>query len=746
MGNLSHGVAGSETEAPALAAAVGVPAHGIDGIFAGDPAAVYGRMDARTRGWYRAIAERWSQESGIPAEEVARRAIARAAAAHARHPAGDPSAHVGYYLAGPGARAFRDDLGFSGPWYGVLERALFSGQVVRWYLGLLSILALAQFGGAVLYAGSSGRELLLGIVAGLIGLPIFYLNARSIVPMLLGRYVPVRELPRMEFSGGIPDEHRALVAVPTILGSVERGRELLERLERLAEENRDPNLRFALVTDFRDADSERLPGDEEILSSLEEGVACLNERHRDGAGDRFFVLHRERRWNAAESAWMGWERKRGKILELIRLIRGRGSETSFRWIFGDLGRACAAGSFRYVITLDDQTRMEPGAAHDLVRTAAHPLNAPRFDPGRGRVVEGYAILQPAVVLVPPGESTPYARHILRLRPLPPVRARRPLSDTQFDLSGVTRYAGKGLYHADVFLEVLDQALPENHVLGHDQIEGYYARTAWVGDVTLSEAVPARFCSGALQRHRWIRGHWQALPWILGRHVRDADGRKRPNPIGIRERYALLRVLRDGTAVLPSFCLLVLGWTVLPGSPAVWTMVALSYFLLPMLLGFARGGGRAIRAAVLRPAHPSTGRNGEAPNRGRPATGVLAVQALRTAFRVTVLAYEAAVALDAIARSSYRMLVSRRWLLEWTAQHEVEAGAAGRTPRHLRGAGISTVIALATIAAVAAVRREAIPVALPFTVLWTAAPWILARLDRVDGPAPGDRIRPAPGGP
>lgn len=731
MGGRSHGVAVTGAEASPIPVA-SVPAQEVDLVLLGDPAGIYGEMDARSRAWYCGITERWSRESGVPATEIAERA--RAAAAHSPHPAGDTSRHVGYYLVGPGAQAFRKDLGFSGSWYRPLVHGLFSSHVVRWYLALLSILALAQFGGVVLYAGSSGRELLLGIVAGLIGLPIFFLNGRSLLPILLGRYVAARELPRMEFPGGIPDEHRALVIVPTIVGSVDRGQELLERLERLANDNGDPNLRFALITDFRDADSRRLPGDEEILSSLEEGVARLNERHRDGAGDRFFVLHRERRWNPAEGVWMGWERKRGKILEVIRLIRGRGSDTSFRWIFGDLARACASGSFRYVITLDDQTGMEPGGAHQLVRTAAHPLNLPRFDPERGRVVEGYAILQPAVVLVPSEESSPYGRHILRLRPLPPVRPRRPLTNTQFDISGTTRYAGKGLYHVDVLSEVLDQSLPENYVLGHDQIEGYYARTAFVGDVILTETVPARFYTSTLQRHRWLRGHWQALPWILKRYVRDTSGRKRRNPIGILDRCAMLRVLRDATASLPSFSLLVLGWTVLPGDPVVWTTLAFSYVLLPMCIGLARDASRALLAAISRLTRPAPDRTEEAPRRGRRATGMLTVHALRTTFRVTVLAYEAAVVLDALIRSTYRMVVSRRKLLEWTAQHEIDAGGTGRVPRHLRGAGISLVIALAAIGLVAAVRREAVPVALPFTLLWAVSPWILARVDRVDSPA------------
>ena len=119
-----------------------------------------------------------------------------------------------------------------------------------------------------------------------------------------------------------------MVIIPTILDSVERARDLVAHLEVQALGNLDPHIHFAILSDFKDADAEMLPLDAEILDAAADGIDALNAKHGDGGPDRFFLFHRTRQWNEQEGLWMGWERKRGKIEEFNRLLRGA-TDTSF---------------------------------------------------------------------------------------------------------------------------------------------------------------------------------------------------------------------------------------------------------------------------------------------------------------------------------------------------------------------------------------------------------------------------------
>ena len=264
----------------------------------------------------------------------------------------------------------------------------------------------------------------------------------------------------------------------------------------------------------------RAPGDDELLGAAAEGIARLNRRHGPAPdGDRFLLLHRRRVWNEGEGKWIGWERKRGKLHELNRLLRGA-TDTTFLTV-GGRPPVVPAG-VRYVITLDADTRLPRGAARRLVGKMAHPLNRPRLDPRTGRVVEGYAVLQPRVtpslpmgregslfqrVFSGPGGIDPYAFAV---------------SDVYQDLFGEGSYTGKGIYDVDVFEAALAGRVPENTLLSHDLFEGIFARAGLVSDIEVVEEFPSRYDVAAARQHRWARGDWQLLPWILGRG-RDASG-------------------------------------------------------------------------------------------------------------------------------------------------------------------------------------------------------------------------------
>jgi cyclic beta-1,2-glucan synthetase len=358
-----------------------------------------------------------------------------------------------------------------------------------------------------------------------------------------------------------------MVIIPTLFGSVERVGELLAHLEVQALGNIDPHIHFAVLSDFLDAPTETLPHDAEILEAARAGITALNAKHVDGGADRFFLFHRLRQWNEREGLWMGWERKRGKIEEFNRLLRGA-TDTSFAVCVGDLDVLSAV---KYCITLDSDTRLPRGVARELIGIITHPLNRATFDPRVGRVTEGYGILQPRIsVTFMSAASSMFAQLYSGHTGVDPYTTA--VSDTYQDLFGEGIFTGKGLYDVDAFTASLEGSVPENALLSHDLFEGLHARVALVSDLELVDEYPSSVLSHARRQHRWIRGDWQILFWIFP-FVPSQHGLRR-NTLPIIGRWKILDNLRRSLVSPTLLTLLVAGWTVLPGARWFWTMTVM----------------------------------------------------------------------------------------------------------------------------------------------------------------------------
>ena len=359
-----------------------------------------------------------------------------------------------------------------------------------------------------------------------------------------------------------------MVVVPTLLTDRAEVAEQIERLEVHYLANPDGDLRFALLSDWTDAPTETVAGDEDTLAAAREGIERLNRRHGPAAegGERFFLFHRRRLWNESQRAWMGWERKRGKLHELNRLLRGA-TDTTF---LPTAAAAVAPPGVRYVITLDADTRLPRGAVNRLVGAMAHPLNRPRLDPGTNRVVEGYAVLQPRVTPpLPGGEGSFFQRLSSGPSGIDPYAAA--VSDVYQDLFGEGSYTGKGIYDVDAFEAALAGRVPENALLSHDLFEGIFARAGLVTDVELFESAPSHYGVAAARQHRWARGDWQLLPWILRA------------PMPLIGRWKMLDNLRRTLSAPAALLTLIAGWTLPATSPAVWIGFVLATIALPALV-------------------------------------------------------------------------------------------------------------------------------------------------------------------
>ena len=615
----------------------------------------------------------------------------------------------GYYLIGDGRRMFEKAIGFR-PSLRSLPARLNARLGVGLYVG--AILALAAIILAVLVATVGGTSLSIWWVALLA--PLSLLPAIEIATAFVNRAVSdifgAKLLPGLELAHGVPEHLRTMVVMPTLMTDEASLNEDIERLEVHYLASLGGELHFALLLDGVDADQEAADRDVRLLMLAADGISRLNRIYGPApGGDRFLVFHRRRVFNAGEGRWMGWERKRGKLHELNRLLRGA-TDTTYE---GAAGRAPAG--VRYVITLDADTRLPRDAARRLIGKMGHPLNQPRFGEA-GRVVDGYAILQPRIIpSLPTGrDGSLYQRVFSSPGGIDPYAAA--VSDTYQDLFGEGTYTGKGIYNVDAFERALDGRIPENTLLSHDLFEGSFARAGLASDVELVEEFPARYDVAAKRQHRWARGDWQLLPWILGR---GPGGGKLP---GVA-RWKMLDNLRRTLLAPLTFFALVAGsglpqraaiaWTVfIVGSMAVPALLPLPFAAMPRRTGIAPRSHVSALAADIR------------------------LALMQVVLQITFLADQAWRMGDAIARTLYRVYVSRRHLLEWVTAAQAKMRPQPGLLGFYRRMGGGVALGLAGVVALAAAPNSW-PVVLPFMILWIAAPAVALWVSR--SPKSGDRF-------
>ena len=690
----------------------------------GDPAGVYGRMDFATRDHYRHVVERLARASGRREIEVAAEAVAMAQEAGAAGGHGTRAGHVGYYLAGKGLPALERRLNMRPGLYAALRRTARARPLLS-YLGAIGLLTALFAAAAVVHAALGGAEHWLLVAIGVLGAFGASQLALAVVNLLATRLVAPAPLPRMDFSDGIPPDARALVVVPSLLYSRANVAALCEALEVRYLANRDPHLRFCLLTDLADAPQQEMYGDAELVEQARAAIAALNARYgsgEDGARfDPFLLLHRPRTWNEGEGAWIGRERKRGKLEDLNAFLRG-GARERFAVVEGAVDDLAET---RYVITLDADTQLPRDSARQFVATMAHPLNQPVLDAAGRRVVDGYGLLQPRVSTAMPLENASRYERLCSGEPgIDPYT--RTVSDVYQDLFGEGSFTGKGIYDVDTFEHVLGARFPDNRVLSHDLLEGCYIRSGLLSDAQVVEAYPPRYSDDVSRRHRWIRGDWQLAGWLRGR-VPLPDGRREPNPLPPLARWKLFDNLRRSLVAPTLTVLLLLCWALLP-APAFWSAAILSVFFLPLFLGLLVGLADKPHDIPVQQHLLNWGQG------ARIGLGHAVLNA-------TFLPHEAWYSVDAIARTAWRMLVSRRRLLEWRASSLSRSSTDMES--NWRNMWFAPALAVGAAVLLSFVNPPALFAAAPLLLLWFLSPvtawWISLPVER-PAPALQDRQR------
>ena len=673
-------------------------------------------LDFPTRNSYRSSIEELARGSKLTELEIARAVLAACG-----RPAGtgdfhDPrEADPGFHLIAGGRRAFEKAIAFRPP-LASLPHRLNEALGITGYAAIVLLLAAFLLAVPLVLMGAGAGMAAVAVLA-VLGLIPAIDAAVPLVNRAIAREMDSLALPGLALRDGVPASLRTLVVMPTLLATVADVEEHVRRLEVHYLASQDQELYFALLSDWVDADAEAVEGDAQVFETAAAEIDRLNRQYGPGpAGARFHLLHRRRLWNPSQRKWMGWERKRGKIHELNRLLRGIGP-TSFVNVHGQA--PAPPPNVRYVITLDADTRMPPQTARRLIGKMAHPLNRPDFDAAARYVIDGHGLLQPRVTpSLPVGrEASLLQRVFSRNGGIDPYAFT--VSDVYQDLFDEGSYTGKGIYDVDAFEAALADRVPENTLLSHDLFEGVFVRSGLVSDIEVVEEFPAQYDAAVARQHRWTRGDWQLLPWILGR----AGASGRTGAVPVVGRWKMLDNLRRSLSAPATVAALIAGWMLPLNVAVVWTAFLLAMLAIPPML--------PALAAVL-PRRRDFSVLGHARAFGRE----VGLAACEVALLVAFLAHQAWLMADAIARTLWR-LATRRNLLEWVTAAQATRSARVELAAYYRFMWSSVAIgAAAPLAAWYAGGPWLI--ALPLAAAWMAAPAIAYRASRsrpVTGHAP-----------
>ncbi len=668
-----------------------------DHVLREDPAGAYSRMDYDSRELYRKKLVNIADHSDCTEMEVALEALALARKVP-KQPNDDPRlserrSHVGYYLVAEGTPLLEQKVGFHHP-PAQRMHAFLRVHPDELYLSGIAVFTFAIMSGGVLLLTGPHSSLALILLSTLALLLPSSQSAVQIMNYLATVFLPADILPKLDFADGLPGDCVTLVCIPTVLFSEEQVHRLTEDLEVRFLGNQDPNLHFALLTDLPDSPEEPRE-DNSLVDLCSDLILKLNEKYSGSGMGSFLLLHRQRVYNPREELWMGWERKRGKLMDLNNLLRGQ--HDSFPIKAGNLS---ILPNVRFAITLDSDTELPRGSAHRMVGAMAHPLNRAILDPDTDTVVAGYGILQPRVGVSVQSTARSRLASIYSGETGFDIYTRA-VSDVYQDLYGEGTFVGKGIYEVETVHRVFDRRFPRNALLSHDLIEGAYARAGLVSDIELIEDYPSHYTAYNRRKHRWLRGDWQIAGW-LGPLVPDESGRQVPNPLSVVSQWKILDNLRRSLVEPAMFLLLVLGWLIPLGRPVFWTLAAVAILFLPAWVQFAV---ELVRAAVL----------------GRAAIALDAWGAFIDAnitdwLTLTFLAHQALLSIDAVVRTLVRRVVTRQRLLQWETAAQAELAGYKRTVLDVY-LDCTPALALGLFFLLWFVHRRALPAALPILLLW-----------------------------
>ncbi|MFT6895935.1 MAG: cyclic beta-1,2-glucan synthetase [Paraglaciecola sp.] len=678
----------------------------VEHILCADPVAAYASMNFQTRNKYRSIVEKLCRGADATEADIARKAVDLAKQAFAVQTT-EKQAHVGYWLSDSGRSELESSIGYRAGVADRIRKLLISHAQAGYGLGLGFVLLLALLPPVYFLADSDG-----GLAAWVGGIILSLLPATvlsiTIVQWLITALINPRVLPSMDFRKAIPASAKTAVVVPVIVGHADDIPQMIKRLEIRRLCNPDPMLHFVLLSDLPDAPQERVAEDDGIEKALVEQINGLNRKYQGDSKGRFYLLHRHRHYNPAQECWMGRERKRGKLEQFNQFVLS-GDQGEFSLHTGEIEqlRDC-----RFVITLDADTMLPPQTAASLIGIMMHPLNQIELDESTGKVVSGYSIVQPRLEVLPlSGPVSLFCRLYAGDTAIDIYS--RAVSNLYQDLFGTGIFVGKGIYDVVAFQRSLENRVPDDVILSHDLFEGIHGRTALASNVVLYENFPVNYPEYILRLHRWVRGDWQLIPWLRSR-VPTAGGGTMDNSLSALDRWKIIDNLRRSLLSPALLLFFVGGWMILPGSAWLWTLLAVAtpgvYLIGEFVSIVSQGLRHRLYADIFPRAFERSG---------------------RWFLSLTFLVSDTVQSLDAIARTLWRLLVSRRNLLQWRSAAHVGAISdhMGSRRSTWRLMWPSCAFAVLVLIVLGLFFTDAVLPAAPILILWFIAPEVSVWIGR-----------------
>ena len=629
----------------------------VEKVLNNDPSKIYAMMDVQTKNQYRTQIEILGRGCSISEIEVAQVAIDQATKEIKSSINNKLTSHVGYYIVGDGALTLEKAISYKIPIIKSYTRYIKSINVFTYFLFLCLFTTLFCFS-VFSFTFSNGAPLWKALILSLTFLIPASDLAVATINLFISTSITPKKLPKIDVKNGIPFEQRSFIVIPALLINHKIITQLIHDLEISYISNQDPNIFFALLTDFQDATTCNIPDDISLLEFAKKNISDLNNKYKMNKTPHFFLFQRERKWNESESIWMGWERKRGKLHEFNRLLRGA-TDTSY--IIENVDYSFLS-SIKNVITLDAGTFIPRDNGKKLIGTIMHPLNAPSIDPITNEIVNGYVILQPKVVVdLNSANATLFARYFSGHTGIDPYSTA--VSDTYQDIFGEGIYVGKGLYVVDAFEQSLADKIPENYLLSHDLFEGIHSKVALVSDLELIEDYPSHYNNYIKRLHRWTRGDWQIFPWIFP-FVPSSKKSSIKNKLSAISRWKIFDNLRRSLSPIsillwPFFVILLYQFPPMP--LLMFALLALAFPIYSQVakqLAFYSPKGWN-RYSILQ------------------IWGNLKESVIQTIMYLIFLPHQALYQVDAIIRSLYRRMISKKGLLRWVTAQQVEMNHANK---------------------------------------------------------------------
>ncbi|WP_422484904.1 GH36-type glycosyl hydrolase domain-containing protein [Gudongella sp. DL1XJH-153] len=674
----------------------------VENILRKDPSGIYGQMDFNSRNHYRTKLEKICKKYDIEEVKVASEAVRLSK----ENDGTLKERHIGYYIAGKGDKDLLESLDLK------MKFRLRKEQLTYLYIIIISILGVLSFAIAFQYFGRENYNMAAGVLLSLMVAILasdFFVKS---VNYFLQKLYPISFLPKLELKDGIPSESKTFVVIPTLITSEEHVEEIFEKIEEYYLANKSENLYFALLGEFMDSDKESEDRDDIFIKTAKDITKELNKKYST-SDSIFYYLQRKRHYNEKQCKWMCWERKRGSLTEFNNLILGHKS-TSHKVISSDISHLI--GEVKYIITLDEDTKLPIDTARKLIGTISHPLNEAVYDDEEGKVIEGFGVIQPNVSI---GLESSCASKFTKIyaRTAGSSIYVEGFSDLYQDVFNSGIFYGKGIYNLRIFSKILNKAIPQNKVLSHDLLEGSHTHVAYASDINIVDTYPTKYISYLLRLHRWIRGDWQLVSWLFPK-VKDSNNMIIRNPISPLSKWKIFDNLRRSLISVALFAFVIGLFTFLPKPLYVWIVFGLAVVFLPLVL-------EAIESIIIKKTYKPHTKYKKSKKIKFNLKGSFQYILIQLVF----LPIEANITLSAIVISLYRILVSKKNLLEWTTAAVAETKTKNSLKKLMRVMKVVYIEIIGFLVLSYIMRPELFMVAFIVAFIWALAPFLVKLLDK-----------------